>query len=123
MRQRFGIILTIALVLGLLVVLNAASYVREERTEDSEYSPDRSTYNSGATGTRALYDYLSETGHKVMRWREVTAALLSGKGRPQTFVIIGETHVPFDRKDAENLLKWVEAGGRLVVVDRRPDVH
>ena len=59
MRQRFGIILTIALVLGLLVVLNAASYVREVR----------------------------------------------------------------DRKDAENLLKWVEAGGRLVVVDRRPDVH
>ncbi|OLE54750.1 MAG: hypothetical protein AUG51_06490 [Acidobacteria bacterium 13_1_20CM_3_53_8] len=123
MRQRFAVILTIALVLGLLIVLNAASYMQQERARDSEYAPDRSTYNSGATGTRALFDYLGETGNKVVRWRESTASLLSGRTRPQTFVVIGETQVPFERTDAENLLKWVNAGGRLVLIDRRPDVH
>lgn len=124
MRQRFAVILAIALVLGLLVALNAASYVQQqERERDMEYSPDRSTYNSGSTGTRALFDYLSETGNKVMRWRESTASLLSGKTRPQTFVIIGETQVPFETSDAEQIMKWVESGGRLVLIDRRPDVH
>src|SRR5205085_6362491 len=123
MRQRFAVILTIALVLGLLIVLNAASYVQQERARDSEYQPDRSTYNSGATGTRALFDYLSETGNKVVRWRESTASLLDARTRPQTFVVIGETQVPFEKQDAENLLKWVNAGGRLVLIDRRPDVH
>lgn len=124
MRQRFAVILAIALVLGLLIVLNAASYVqRQERDRDLEYSPDRSTYNSGSTGTRALFDYLSETGNKVMRWRESTASLLAAKTRPQTFVVIGETQVPFETTDAEQIMKWVESGGRLVLIDRRPDVH
>ena len=111
------------MVLGLLIALNTASYVQQEQARDSEYAPDRSTYNSGATGTRALFDYLSETGSKVVRWRENTASLLGGKNRPQTFVIIGETQVPYEKTDADNLLKWVEAGGRLVLIDRRPDVH
>jgi len=45
--------------------LNAASYVKVEQPPDSEQSPDRSTFNSGATGTRALYDLLQEAGYQV----------------------------------------------------------
>jgi hypothetical protein len=125
MRQRLAIIVTIAVVLLLLVALNAASYVSETSGPDSEFNPDRSTYNAGATGTRALYDLLAESGHKVMRWREQPVALLgqSANQSPATFVVVGKTREPFEGDEAETVLKWVERGGRLVVIDRRPDVR
>ncbi|HEY0386632.1 MAG TPA: DUF4350 domain-containing protein [Pyrinomonadaceae bacterium] len=126
MRGRFAIIITIALVVLLLVALNAASYVSVERTRDSESNPDRSTYNSGSTGTRALYNFLSETGREVIRWRDAPGALLrteTGLARPRTFVVIGETRLAFDEDEAEELLSWVGRGNRLVLIDRQPDVR
>lgn len=124
MRQYLAIIISVALVIVLLVAINAASYVEIERAPDSEYSPDRSTYNAGATGTRALYDYLQESGYKVVRWREETAKLLStGNTRPGTFVVVGSTRVPFISEEIEDVLKWVKSGGRLVIVDRSPDLR
>jgi len=70
MRQRLAIIITVLVVVVILIGLNAASYVKVEPPADSEQSPDRSTFNSGATGTRALYDFLQEAGYQVSRWRE-----------------------------------------------------
>ena len=123
MRQRFAIIITAAIVVALLVALNAASYVSEDQLPDTEFDPDRSTYNAGSTGTRALYDLLAESGRQVVRWRESPHALLNLKSdaTPRTFVVIGHTRVPFDQDEAQSLLRWVERGGRLVVIDRRPD--
>jgi Domain of unknown function (DUF4350) len=126
MRGRLAIIITVGLVLLLLVFLNAASYVSVERTPDSEYRPDRSTYNSGATGTRALYDFLSETNRQVTRWREAPGMLLKTTEsgiQPRTFVVIGETRVDFDEDAARDLMEWVRRGGRLVIIDRRPDIR
>ena len=110
MRQRLAIIITIVGVLVLLIALNTASYVGKEQQPDTEYSPDRSTYNPGATGTLALYDLLSERGSQVMRWREKPDSLLNAgaKTGPATFVVIGKTRIPFEKDEAENLLKWVE---------------
>lgn len=122
MRQYLIIIVTVALVLVVLVAINAASYVEIEKTPDSEYNPDRSTYNAGATGTRALYDYLQESGHKMVRWREQPLKLLSaGSVFQGTFVVVGNTRIPFETEEISDLLKWVESGGRLVVIDRTPD--
>lgn len=125
MRQRLAIIITIAVVLVILIGLNTASYVGERREPDTEFSPDRSTYNGGATGTLALYDLLAEEGHQVMRWREKPDALLNNdkNNGPATFVVIGKTRIPFEKEEAETLLEWVEHGGRLVIIDRRPDVR
>jgi hypothetical protein len=126
MRGRLAIIVTIAVVLLLLVVLNAASYVSVKQEPDSEISPNRSTYNFGPTGTSALYDLLSETNRKVIRWREAPGALLNNKNvaQPATFVVVGETRLGFDAKEVEDLLRWVEqSGGRLVLIDRQPDVR
>ncbi|HYY56724.1 MAG TPA: DUF4350 domain-containing protein, partial [Pyrinomonadaceae bacterium] len=121
MRQRFAIILVVGLVLALLVALNAASYIEIEQKPDSEYSPDRSTYNAGATGTRALYDFMRETGRDVTRWREPPAALLKNeRGRPSTLVVL-EVKVSFEPEEVESLMGWVKQGGRLVVIDRRPN--
>jgi hypothetical protein len=122
MRQYLVIIVTVALVMLLLVAINAASYVEIEETPDTEYTPDRSTYNARATGTRALYDYLHESGQRVVRWRDKPEKLLSaGTVRPGTFVVTGPTRIEFEAEEIEDLLQWVEGGGRLVIVDRSPD--
>ena len=112
------------LLIGVLFAINAANYVSEEEPRDLELSPNRSTYHAGPTGTRALYDFLNESGSKVMRWRETPDGLL-GKGNEgvRTFVIIGDTPVTIDEEQAKTLLAWVSRGGRLVLVDRRPEAE
>ncbi len=122
MRQRLTIIISLIVVLGVLVLLNAASYVKVEQTVESEASPDRSTFNSGATGTRALYDFLRESGYQVARWREPTASLLSFNGpKPSTIAVVGDTRIPFSKTESQELLR--EEGGRLVIIDRSPDAN
>lgn len=122
MRQRIFIIITLVVVVVALIVINAVSYVKVEEAADSEGWPDRSTFNAGATGTRALYDFLHESGYQVARWRESTASLLSFAGpKPATIVIVGRTVVPFSKTDSKELLHWVEKGGRLVIIDRNPN--
>ncbi len=121
MRGRLVIFLTIFVMLVVLVGLNAASYVRVEREGDSEFAPDRSTLNAGATGTRALYEYLEQTGQRVERWGQPTSALaVEGEAKPSTFVIVGKTRRPVEAEEAGHILRWVARGGRLVIVDRSP---
>src|SRR6266581_3252148 len=116
MRQRLLIFMTVVVVVGLLIVLNAASYVKVEENAESEMSPDRSTFNAGATGTRALFDFLRESGYQVTRWRDSTASLLNAAGpKPATVVVVGRTIVPFSKSESEELLRWVAKGGRLVI--------
>lgn len=120
MKQKLFIFLTLILVVGLLVGLNAASFVQTEKTPDSEFNPNRSTFNTGATGTRAFFDLLAETGRRPVRWREKIAALAAAKNKPNTFVIVGRTRRDFTEQEIEQLLRWVSLGGRLVVIDRAP---
>ena len=121
MRQRLTVILTIIVILALLIIINSATYIEDEKTQDSELSANRSTYHAGPTGSRALYDLLSESGYQVMRWRDLTDKLLGSDGKQvQTFVVIGRTQLPFDEEQANSLLVWVEQGGRLVLIDRWP---
>jgi len=123
-KGRLAIFLTVVVVLVVLVALNAASYVRVERPGDWEFAPDRSTMNAGATGTRALFEYLQQSGHAVTRWGQPPAALLAGgRERPSTFVVVGRTRHEFEKEEAEQLLQWVRRGGRLVVIDREPDAR
>src|SRR5882672_6234840 len=122
MRQRLFIIVTLVVVILVLIALNAASYVKIEQAGDSEGWPDRSTFNSGATGTRALYDFLRESGYQVTRWSESPSSLLSFSGpKPATIVVIGRTVLPISKTESKELLLWVEKGGRLVLIDRSPN--
>jgi hypothetical protein len=119
MRGRFSILIFVVLVGLLLAALNAASYVRVEREPELEARPDRSTLNAGATGTRAVYEYLEATNHKVMRWREPVESLLKdGKASPATFVVVGMVRLHFSDEERKSLARWVARGGRLVVIDR-----
>jgi len=103
-----------------LVALNAASYTQKQALLDSEFFPNRSTYNRGPTGTKAYFDLLVETGRNPVRWAEPTSALRRADA-PSTFVVIGELRRPFQDQDFPHLLRWVSEGGRLVVIDRSPD--
>ncbi|HEV2801542.1 MAG TPA: DUF4350 domain-containing protein [Pyrinomonadaceae bacterium] len=122
MSGRFSITIFVGAMLVLLVALNAASYVRVEREAELEFRPDRSTLNAGASGTRALYEFLAESGQRVMRWREPVETLARAPegARPATFVIVGRTRIEFKPEEIASLLAWVEGGGRLVVIDRAP---
>ncbi len=121
MRQKLLIILALIFLTVLLVGLNVASYTQKEELPDSEISPNRSTYHVGATGTRAFFDFLAETGRKPLRWREPPSALLtSNKNSPSTFVVIGKTRREFNDREIEQLLRWVSQGGKLVIIDRDP---
>jgi hypothetical protein len=122
MRQRLTVILTFVVIIGLLVVINTISHVQQEPEHDLEFAPNRSTYHSGPTGTRALHDFLNESGYRVMRWREPVAQLMSRSGRMvTTLVVVGETRLPFEQEDINTLHGWVATGGRLVIIDRTPD--
>jgi len=122
MRQRFLIILMFLLAVLILIAINSFAYVQEEDKVDSETAPNRSSYNAGATGTRAFFDLLNESGYKVTRWREPSTKLLGSAGeKVGTFVIVGRPALSIDEEEAKALVLWVEHGGRLILIDRRPN--
>ncbi|HEX8722420.1 MAG TPA: DUF4350 domain-containing protein [Pyrinomonadaceae bacterium] len=122
MKSRLLILLSVALMIAVLVALNAASYVRIEEEAETEAAPDRSTLNSGGTGTLALFEYLRQRGARVTRWRQPAGALAS-PAAPETLVMVGPLRRPLDRGEYVEVLSWVAAGGRLVLVDRTPDAQ
>lgn len=129
MRANFGIILTLLGVLVALVALNAASYAEIETPAETESQPNRSTTNAGATGTRAFYELLEESGYKTTRWRTSLTtlapddidAMTQARTLPATLVIIGRTRRQIESAEASSIMQWVAAGGRLVIVDRHPN--
>ena len=124
MRQRLTIILTFVVIIGLLVLLNTLTYVQDDETRDHEIAPNRSTYHSGPTGTRALHDFLNESGYKVIRWRQTPERLLGDAGSlVDTFVVVGETQLLFTQEESVALLDWVAGGKRLVIIDRTLDTR
>jgi hypothetical protein len=120
-KQKLFIILGLVVLIVVLVGLNAVSYTQKEKELDSEAYPNRSTYNYGATGTRAFFDLLSETGRRAVRWQESPAGLLiDNENKPATFVIVGRVRKEITEEDASQILRWVSEGGKLVVIDRAP---
>lgn len=120
MRQRLTIILTVVVIIGLLVILNSVTYLKQDKAQDFEISPNRSTYHNGPTGLRALHDFLSESGYKIIRWRETPNKLRGESGKlVTTFVVVGQTQIPFADDEGKSLRDWVAEGGRLVLIDRK----
>lgn len=121
MKQKLIIFVVLILFGVILIGLNAASYTQKEQTPDSELFPNRSTFNSGATGTQAFYTLLAETGRRPVQWREPPAALITaGDNAPSVFVITGDVRRSFTEPEVNDLLRWVSTGRRLVVIDREP---
>ncbi|HEX8499926.1 MAG TPA: DUF4350 domain-containing protein [Pyrinomonadaceae bacterium] len=119
MKSRLLIFLSAVVMVAVLAALNAASYVRVEEEAETEDAPDRSTQNAGGTGTRALFEYLRQRGADVSRWVR-PAEELAGPDAPESLVMVGPLRREPEKEEAEAVLRWVSAGGRLVLVDRTP---
>ncbi|HEV7644065.1 MAG TPA: DUF4350 domain-containing protein [Pyrinomonadaceae bacterium] len=121
MKRQFFVVIFLVVLILVLAGVNAISYTKIEQKPDSEYNPNRSSYNSGATGTSAFYSLLAETKNKVVRWQQPPSALhASANSKIRTFVIVGEPRRFVSDEEAETLLRWVRKGGRLVLIDRFP---
>ncbi|MEZ5308935.1 MAG: DUF4350 domain-containing protein [Pyrinomonadaceae bacterium] len=122
MRERIILVGGVVLLVGLLVGLNALNYSQREKIPDSESNPDRSTFNTGPTGTRAFYDLALSLGMKVERWRTPVEELKTTKNNDiSTFVVIGATRKDLEESETRELLDWVSKGGNLVLIDRDPN--
>jgi Domain of unknown function (DUF4350) len=121
MRRPLGIIISVAIVLGVLAGLSALGSVELEREPEREYQPVRSSYNAGPTGTRAFYQLLDESGAPVARWRESFASLAAG-GTEAALITVGPFPLGEGVPESETraLREWVAAGGRALVISRWP---
>jgi len=120
MKQKLLLFVVFGLVLFVLIGLNAATYVQKEKTADNEFSPNRSTFNAGSTGSQAFFALLSETGRNVTRWQVPVAELpAAGRNKPDVFVLMTPRRELTDLEESD-ILKWVADGGRLVLIDRDP---
>ncbi|HEX4949482.1 MAG TPA: DUF4350 domain-containing protein [Blastocatellia bacterium] len=124
MKHYFGIIVTVVLVLVVLIALNTAGTITLDRPPEDEYLPIRSSYNAGPTGTRAVYQWLEESGYQVARWREsykdLNLAGSSAKGA--AMIVVGPFPLGTAIQDDETLelQRWVARGGKLLVISRAP---
>ncbi len=121
MRRYFGIGTTVIIVITVLIALSAAGSIELERPEENELLPNRSSYNPGPTGTRAIYQLLEESGMAVERWRESYSSF-KAEVKNATLIIVGP--FPFGQqlsdKEASELQDWVAWGGHLLIVSRSP---
>lgn len=121
MKQKFLIGFALVFLVALLVLLNAATYVQREKVPDTEFAPNRSTYNSGSTGTQAFYSLLSETGRNVTRWQSSLETIASEtRNRPSVLVMIGPLRNGLTDVENTELMRWVSTGGTLLLIDREP---
>jgi hypothetical protein len=98
----------------LIVLLGYERNQMQQRERPSVYS----SYDTGPNGYRALYEVLRAAGVPVTRSERVVAAR---DPAVRTLVITGYEHdpdaKPLDRRDADELRRFVADGGRLVAVD------
>ncbi|HKP69378.1 MAG TPA: DUF4350 domain-containing protein [Pyrinomonadaceae bacterium] len=121
MKQKLFIVIVLILLVALLAVLNAATYVQKDKTPDSETAPNRSSYHPGSTGTQAFYALLTETGRKVTRWTTSLETIATeSRNRPSVFVMIGPLRRELSETEKTELMQWVSSGGTLVLIDRDP---
>jgi len=107
-------LLVVILCSVLIVLLGVERIALQQRERPSVYS----SYDTGPNGYRALYEVLRTAGVPVTRFEGLIAAL---DPRVRTLVITGYEHdpgaKPLDRRDTDELRRFVVNGGRLIAID------
>ncbi|HEY6402226.1 MAG TPA: DUF4350 domain-containing protein, partial [Blastocatellia bacterium] len=121
MRRYIGVTITIIILIFALIAMATAGNMDFDRPAENESLPNRSTYNSGPTGTRALYQLLEESGTNVSRWRS-RYSQLNADAKDAILVIIGPFLYGLKMSEEENfdLQAWIAAGGRALIISRSP---
>ncbi len=121
MKRNARAILLVGGLFVVLVALNFLFFVDTRATEEDELTGDRSSYRSTPYGTLAFYTLLKESSYNVTRFEKPFTELKDHE--PGTLIIIAppEAHQP-DEEEFIALNKWVEAGGLLIIIDRKIQV-
>ncbi len=121
MRGYLGILICAVVVLAVIVGLSAAGSVQFDQPPETESNPVRSSYNAGPTGTKALYQFLEESGAGVSHWRE-NYQTLERRNQNGILIVIGPFPDQNQVTDAESeaLKDWVAHGGRAIIISRTP---
>src|SRR5262249_41674108 len=112
---------TLIIVIVALIGLSAAGNIEFDHPLENEFAPNRSTYNSGPTGTRALYQLIEESGTPVARWRGRYSSLSAG-AKDAILVIIGPflSGQKISYEESSALRGWISDGGRALIISRSP---
>ncbi|HKQ72585.1 MAG TPA: DUF4350 domain-containing protein [Blastocatellia bacterium] len=121
MRRYFGITITVIIVIVVIIAIGVAGKLEFDRPSENEFAPNRSSYNSGPTGTRALYQLLEESGMPVARWRENYSSL-NAEAKDALLVIVGPfpSRLKLTDEEVAALEEWVSSGGQALVISRSP---
>ena len=120
MRERVILAALFVGMIAVLVILNMLSYSHQPVEPDQEATANRSTFNSGTTGTQALFLLLTETGRTTMRWQQPTADLVHNSRYSDAVLVIIDPRKAVSEDESRELIDWVRTGGRLVLIDRDP---
>lgn len=102
------------LLLLALLALNLLA-ARREGAGGPEPRPDRSSRNSGPSGTKALFLWFRELGLGAERWQRPPRALPADA----RLFVVAEPKFPPGPDEAASLRRWVEGGGTLLVLEGR----
>jgi uncharacterized protein DUF4350 len=121
MRRYLGIIATASMVIVVLIALSAAGNIELDRPSENETQPIRSSYSTGATGTRAFYQLLEESGRPVARWRESYISLAEKAG-DALLVAVGpfQYDITLPPDEAQALQDFISGGGNALIISRSP---
>jgi Domain of unknown function (DUF4350) len=121
MRGYLGILVCAVVVLAVIVGLSTAGTVQFDKPPETESNPVRSSYNAGPTGTKALYQFLEESGASVNHWRE-SYQTLERRNQNGILIVIGpfpdQNQVP--DAESEALKGWIAQGGHAIIISRTP---
>ncbi len=118
MKKNSGAILLVIAFFLILVALNFFFFVETGAPKEDERTGSRSSYSSTPYGTLAYYTLLEENGYPVIRLKVPFTDL---KKHPEidTLIMISVPNQSNPEADEyKSLTEWVEAGGRLIIIDR-----
>lgn len=121
MSRYAGIIIIVLIVLAVIIGLSAAGSIELDQPIENEFLSNRSSYNSGPTGTRAFFQLLEESGFQVSRWRDDYHSLKT-RAADSTLIVVGPylTGLSLQSSEATALQEWVADGGRVLIISRFP---
>ncbi|HEX8183198.1 MAG TPA: DUF4350 domain-containing protein [Blastocatellia bacterium] len=121
MKSNASAILLIVALFAVMVALNFIFFVDTRDAQESEESANRSSYRTTPYGTHAYFTLLEESNYPVTRLEQPFTEITE-RDRIGTLVLISlpESNNP-NEEEFKSLIKWVESGGLLIIIDR--EIH
>jgi len=120
-RSRADLVILLLVLLGFIAGNIWLVEQGRRRTSGFEFAPNASAFNRGPSGLYGLYTLWRKLGHNTRVWRRPWTTLPSAA---DLFVVATPFSMGAESASAEpsDLLRWVKAGGTLVILGSDPDL-